>query len=111
VASDGGIFTYGDAKFYGSAGSSQLLAPIVGMSPVATGGGYWMVGADGRVFNYGSTAHYYGSATGVLGGQRAVGIDASPTNDGYWVASQWGGVDTASPSGMKMDPNLVPGNN
>jgi uncharacterized protein YkwD len=111
VASDGGIFTHGDAHFYGSAGGVRLNAPIVGMAPVAVGGGYWLVGADGGIFNYGNTAHFYGSATGVLAGQRAVGIDASPTNDGYWVASQWGGVDTASPSGMKMDPNLVPQTN
>ncbi len=111
VATDGGIFTYGDARFYGSAGGVHLNEPIVGMAPVATDGGYWLVGADGRVFNYGSSAHFYGSATGVLGGQRAVGIDASAANDGYWVASQWGGVDTASPSGMKMDPNLVPQTN
>ncbi len=111
VASDGGVFTYGDARFYGSAGSLHLVEPIVGIAPVAGGGGYWMVAADGGIFNYGSTAHFYGSATGVLGGQRAVGIDASPANDGYWVASQWGGVDTASPSGMQMDPNLVPQTN
>ena len=32
VASDGGIFTYGDAGFFGSAGSLALNAPIVGFS-------------------------------------------------------------------------------
>ncbi len=31
VASDGGVFSYGDASFYGSAGSVQLNKPIVGM--------------------------------------------------------------------------------
>ena len=30
VASDGGIFSYGDARFFGSAGAH--LAPIVGMA-------------------------------------------------------------------------------
>jgi hypothetical protein len=29
VASDGGVFTYGDAPFDGSAGSNGLVAPIV----------------------------------------------------------------------------------
>ncbi len=33
VASDGGIFTFGDAEFYGSAGSVHVNAPIVGMAP------------------------------------------------------------------------------
>ncbi|MGP8006788.1 MAG: hypothetical protein ACLP2J_07135, partial [Acidimicrobiales bacterium] len=32
VASDGGIFAYGDALFQGSAGSLTLNKPIVGMS-------------------------------------------------------------------------------
>ncbi len=32
VASDGGIFTYGDAGFFRSAGSLALYKPIVGMA-------------------------------------------------------------------------------
>jgi hypothetical protein len=32
VASDGGIFSFGNARFYGSAGSLRLRSPIVGMS-------------------------------------------------------------------------------
>ena len=31
VASDGGIFSFGDAQFYGSMGGKPLNAPIVGM--------------------------------------------------------------------------------
>jgi hypothetical protein len=33
VASDGGIFSYGDAGFFGSAGSLDLNKPVVGMAP------------------------------------------------------------------------------
>ena len=32
VASDGGIFAFGDAAFFGSAGSLTLNKPIVGMA-------------------------------------------------------------------------------
>ena len=32
VAADGGIFSYGNALFYGSTGSITLNKPIVGMS-------------------------------------------------------------------------------
>jgi hypothetical protein len=32
VASDGGIFSYGDAAFYGSTGATPLNKPIVGMA-------------------------------------------------------------------------------
>ncbi|MBF6558541.1 MAG: hypothetical protein IVW52_20830 [Acidimicrobiales bacterium] len=35
VASDGGIFSFGDAGFFGSTGSSNLNRPIVGMTPTA----------------------------------------------------------------------------
>jgi outer membrane protein assembly factor BamB len=47
VASDGGIFSFGDASFYGSTGSLRLNRPIVGMAPTADGKGYWLVAADG----------------------------------------------------------------
>jgi hypothetical protein len=32
VASDGGIFTHGDARFLGSEGGTPLNKPIVGMA-------------------------------------------------------------------------------
>jgi hypothetical protein len=32
VATDGGIFNYGDATFYGSTGSIALNKPVVGMA-------------------------------------------------------------------------------
>ena len=42
VASDGGIFAFGDASFKGSMGAKKLNEPIVGMTPTRDGGGYWM---------------------------------------------------------------------
>jgi hypothetical protein len=32
VASDGGIFAFGDAGYYGSMGGTALVQPVVGMS-------------------------------------------------------------------------------
>ncbi|TML19484.1 MAG: DUF3494 domain-containing protein, partial [Actinobacteria bacterium] len=43
VASDGGIFSFGDATFHGSTGSMVLNRPIVGMASKTTGAGYWLV--------------------------------------------------------------------
>ena len=51
MGADGGVFTYGDAHFYGSAGAVKLAAPVVGMARSADGLGYWLVGADGGVFS------------------------------------------------------------
>ena len=63
VASDGGLFSYGDAKFYGSTGSVPLHRPIVGMSASPDGNGYWLVASDGGIFSYGD-AEFYGSPGG-----------------------------------------------
>jgi hypothetical protein len=63
VASDGGIFAFGDAEYAGSAAGVRLAAPIVGMALTSDGDGYWMVGADGGVINVGD-APFYGSAVG-----------------------------------------------
>ncbi len=60
VASDGGIFSYGNAQFYGSTGALQLNRPIVGMAATPNGGGYWLVASDGGIFSYGN-AQFYGS--------------------------------------------------
>ena len=32
VGADGGVFTYGDAAFYGSSGHSRLHKPVVGIA-------------------------------------------------------------------------------
>ena len=52
VASDGGIFSFGDAQFYGSAGSSPPSTPVVGIAVDNTTGGYWIVDQAGQVFGY-----------------------------------------------------------
>jgi hypothetical protein len=52
VASDGGIFNYGDARFFGSTGGTPLTKPIVGMASTPDGGGYWLVGSDGGIFAF-----------------------------------------------------------
>jgi hypothetical protein len=54
VASDGGIFAFGDAGFHGSAGALPLDAPIVGMAADDSTGGYWLVASDGGIFSYGA---------------------------------------------------------
>ena len=47
MASDGGIFSFGDAVFHGSTGGFHINKPVVGMATTADGGGYWLVASDG----------------------------------------------------------------
>jgi hypothetical protein len=61
VASDGGIFSFGDAGFHGSMGGRPLDQPVVGMAADATGNGYWLAASDGGIFSFGD-AGFHGAA-------------------------------------------------
>ncbi len=82
AASNGGVFSFGDASFYGSAGDIHLNQPVVGMSSTPDGGGYWLVTADGGVFSFGD-ASFHGSASGSVSPQPVVGMVATPDGGGY----------------------------
>ena len=91
VGSDGGIFTFGTAHFYGSMGGTPLNSPIVGIASTPDGGGYWLVAKDGGVFAFGD-AHFHGSMGGAPLNQPIVGIASSPDGGGYWLVAKDGGV-------------------
>ena len=91
VGSDGGVFGYGDAPFFGSTGSLHLNAPIVGMAATADGGGYWLVARDGGVFNYGD-AGFFGSAGSLPLNAPIVGMAATHDGGGYWLVAADGGI-------------------
>ena len=63
MASDGGLFAFGDAGFYGSMGGLPLTQPVVGIAATPDGRGYWEVASDGGIFAFGD-AHFYGSTGG-----------------------------------------------
>jgi hypothetical protein len=93
VASDGGIFTFGDAHFYGSTGNVALHKPIVGMAATPDGGGYWLVASDGGIFTFGD-AHFYGSTGNVALHKPIVGLAATGDGGGYWLVASDGGIFT-----------------
>ncbi len=93
MAADGGIFSYGDAGFAGSAGSLDLNAPVVGMAPTPNGGGYWLVARDGGIFTYGDAA-FDGSAGALDLDAPVTGMAATPSGDGYWLVARDGGIFT-----------------
>jgi hypothetical protein len=70
VASDGGVFAFGDARYFGSTGAIKLAHPVVSMAGTPDGRGYWLVASDGGVFAFGD-ARYYGS-TGAIALTRPV---------------------------------------
>ncbi len=102
VGSDGGIFSFGSAQFYGSTGNMHLQRPVVGIVPTADRGGYWLDVSDGGVFSYGDT-QFHGSIPG-LGLHPAgsglpnslnapiVGMVPSRDQGGYFMVASDGGV-------------------
>src|ERR1019366_3119831 len=102
AGSDGGVFSFGSAQFYGSVANLHLQAPIVGITPTADRGGYWLVASDGGVFSFGDAA-FYGSIPGlgispddspVLPRLNAPIVGMVPTTDGkgYFLVGADGGV-------------------
>ena len=73
VAADGGIFTFGDAKYAGSMGGIPLNQPVVGMEVTPDNGGYNLAAADGGIFSFGD-ATFYGSMGGTPLNEPVVGI-------------------------------------
>jgi hypothetical protein len=91
VASDGGIFSYGNATFYGSTGAIHLNKPIVGMASTPNGKGYWLVASDGGIFSYGNAA-FFGSTGSIVLNKAVVGMATTTDGNGYWLVASDGGI-------------------
>ncbi|MGH2720853.1 MAG: choice-of-anchor D domain-containing protein [Actinomycetota bacterium] len=91
VASDGGIFAFGDAAFHGSTGAIRLAKPIIGMAPTPTGNGYWLSASDGGIFAFGD-ARFLGSTGDIALAQPIVAMTPTPTGNGYWLLARDGGI-------------------
>ncbi len=91
VASDGGLFAFGKAQFYGSMGGKPLNKPIVGLASTPDNKGYWEVASDGGVFSFGD-AKFFGSTGSITLNKPIVGIASTPDGQGYWLVASDGGV-------------------
>lgn len=81
VAADGGVFTQGDAPFFGSTGAMRLNQPVLDLVPLPDDQGYWLIAADGGVFTFG-IARFMGSMGAVRLNQPVVAGVAGPTASG-----------------------------
>ncbi len=87
VGSDGGVFAFGTAQFYGSLGSGHVGSPITGIVPTSDDRGYWLVAEDGAVFPFGD-AVADGSMAGealnapVVGAVSSTGGGSAPGPEG-----------------------------
>ena len=89
---DGGVFTFGDAKFYGSVGAGQRSSPIVDMATTPSGKGYWLVARNGRVFAFGDARVHGADGTRDLG--VVVGMGPTADGRGFWLLNSQAHVIT-----------------
>jgi hypothetical protein len=90
VASDGGVFAFGDARFEGSCpGIGGCAGPAVAVMPDHTGDGYWLVTASGSVYAFGDAAFYGTPPPDPIPVVDAV---ATPDGHGYWLQYANGAV-------------------
>ena len=99
AASDGGIFTAGSARFFGSAGNTRLNQPVVGIAASPTDEGYWLVASDGGIFTFGD-AGFHGSTGNMKLNKPIVGMAATPDGKGYWLVASDGGIFTFGDAGF-----------
>jgi SpoIID/LytB domain protein len=98
AGADGGVFSFGNAQFFGSTGGIRLAKPIVGIEATPSRQGYWLVASDGGVFSFGDAA-FFGSTGGIrlnkpvvgMAGHRT-GLGVTATALGYWMVASDGGI-------------------
>jgi SpoIID/LytB domain protein len=90
-ASDGGVFSFGNAAFHGSTGGMLLNKPVVGIASTHDAGGYWEVASDGGIFSFGD-APFHGSTGSMVLNKPVVGMATTPGGGGYWLVASDGGI-------------------
>jgi ligand-binding sensor domain-containing protein len=88
VASDGGVFAFGDAQFYGSMGATRLNAPVMSLVPDADNVGYWLVARDGGIFAF--NAAFRGSMGATPLNKPVTGMVRN--GNGYLMVGEDGGI-------------------
>jgi hypothetical protein len=90
VGADGGVFTFGDAKFEGSCpGIGGCVGTAVAVMPDASGQGYWIVTNVGDVYSFGDAVYHGGPGPQ---GSSVTAAVRTPNGGGYLILLANGAV-------------------
>ena len=90
ATSNGSVYTFGAADFFGSKGASPPTSPVVASPATLDNQGYWLVTADGHTYNFGDAANV--GNTPVRPASPIVGATTTGDNGGLWLVAKDGGV-------------------
>ena len=100
VAANGGIFSSGDAGYYGSLSSKGVTSSsVVSMAATPDGKGYWLIDSSGDVWAFGDANSTLGSLSGD-GISNIVGIAVTPDGAGYWLVDSSGDIWAFGDAGL-----------
>ena len=92
LSSNGSVFGFGNAPYYGSAFGLLGTSSAVSMVSSPEGKGYWILSSNGSVFGFGEVV-YYGSPIDIgVTAFDICSIAPSPDGNGYWILAADGGV-------------------
>ncbi|MCU1426480.1 MAG: hypothetical protein JWL83_480 [Actinomycetia bacterium] len=91
LGGDGGVFSFGAARFHGSLPALGIHTHTVGLTPTRRGNGYWVLSGDGGVFSFGD-AHFHGSMGGRPLNAPIIRMARTASGNGYYLLASDGGV-------------------
>ena len=94
----GGIYSFGDAGYFGNLIDHGYPGPAVGLAETPNGGGYNILNTSGAIYSFGN-ANYYGN---LLDGHHpgpATALSYTPTAGGYAILTRSGGIYTFGDAG------------
>ena len=89
----GGIYSFGDATYYGNLIDHAYPGPAVGLSETPDGHGYNILTAPGAIYSFGN-ANYFGNLLDHHYPGPATALSFTPSAGGYAILTRGGGIYT-----------------
>ena len=93
LTSFGGIYSFGDAQYFGNLIDHGYPGPAIGLAETPNGGGYDILTTFGGIYSFGN-AQYFGNLIDHGYPGPAVALSMTSTGRGYAILTNFGGIYT-----------------